>query len=255
MSRFRPLRAFRFAAGFPGMWPAVVVLLVTGCVSRPEPPPVPAGAPGEFTAAGRVYRDAAARGEPVYRLDDHGSMVRILVFRTGALARLGHNHAVTGRQIRGYAWLPVNGPARADLYLALATLIVDEPQAREAAGFTTGLTQEDRNGTYRNMLASLEAGHYPHVLLHVTLPMIGPMTPPIADRDTRTADVDLTLHGMTRRLTVPVQIVTAADGFRVTGTFRIRQTDYGIEPFSVFGGALAVRDELELNFDLGFIGY
>jgi len=251
MSPVRPLRTFLPAAGFFSLWPGAVMVIMIGCVSSPEPPPVPAGAPDEFTAAGRIYRAAAARGEPVYRLDDHGSMVRILVFRSGALARLGHNHAVTGRQIHGYAWLPANDPTRADLYLALATLIVDEPQAREAAGFATELTQEDRNGTYRNMLASLEAGRYPHVLLHVTVPMTG-LT---ADRDTRIADVDLTLHGMTRRLAVPVQSVTTGGGFRVTGTFRIRQTDYGIEPFSVFGGALAVRDDLELKFDLGFIGY
>jgi hypothetical protein len=236
------------ARGFVGAALVVAVLAATGCVTQPEPPPAPTAAPAEFDRVGRVYHDAADRGESVYRIDRGESVVQILVYRDGALARLGHDHAVTGRQIHGFAWLPTNGAARADLYLVVAELVVDDPDAREAAGFTTEPTAADRAGTYRNMLASLDAERYPYVLLYIALPTTG-LT---GGREARVTAVDLTLHGTTRRLVVPVSVVTTGAGFRVTGTFRIRQTDFGIKPFSVLGGALAVRDELELHFDLGF---
>ena len=234
-----------FTTGFVGVVLVAAVLAATGCVTQPEPPPAPTAAPAGFDGVERVYHDAAGRGEPVYRIDRGESVVQILVYRDGALARLGHDHAVTGRQIHGYAWLPTNGAARADLYLVVAELVVDDPDARETAGFTTEPTAADRDGTYRNMLASLDADRYPYVFLHVVVPTTGPP-------EARVTAVDLTLHGMTRRLAVPVNVVTTGDGFLVTGTFRIRQTDFGIKPFSVFGGALAVRDELELYFDLRF---
>ena len=219
-----------------------MVLVIPGCVTSPEPPPVatePAGFPDQD------YRDAGARGESVYRIDHDTSVVQILVYRTGVLARLGHDHAMTARNVQGYAWLPAEGGARADLYLTVAELVVDDPEARAAAGFTTEPSASDRDGTYHNMLLSLDADHYPLVHLHVTVATIDLS----GDRN---ATVDLTLHGTTRRLIVPAHIVTNSDGFRVTGMFQIRQTDFGITPFSVFGGALAVRDELVLHFDLGF---
>jgi hypothetical protein len=222
------------------------LLAATGCVTQPEPSPAPSAAPADFPE--RVYLDAAERGEPVYRVDRGDSVVQIHVYRAGALARLGHDHAVTGGRIHGYAWLPTGGSARSDLYLAVAELVVDDPDARQAAGFTSEPTADDRDGTYRNMLASLEADRYPFVLLHVAVPTFGSPD----DSDGRIAAVDLTLHGTMQRLLVPVTIVTTDSGFRVTGTFRVRQTDFGITPFSVFGGALAVRDELNLQFDLSF---
>ncbi len=229
---------------------AAALLTVTGCVTRPEPPPVAAGAPAIFPDA--LYRDAAARGEPVAVIDPDRSRVRILVYRDGALARLGHDHAVTSGPIRGYLWWRGDdGAGRADLYLILSELIVDAPEARAAAGLPDGPTAADIDGTRRNMLASLEADRYPQVWLQVSMPPAdtGELS------SARDAEVDLTWHGTKRRLAVPARIVADGDAWRVTGTFTLRQSDFGITPFSVLGGALAVRDELDLSFDLHFVEF
>jgi hypothetical protein len=37
---------------------------------------------------------------------------------------------------------------------------------------------------------------------------------------------------------------------RISGEFPLRQSDYGIEPFSFAGGALRLKDELKFNFEL-----
>ena len=37
---------------------------------------------------------------------------------------------------------------------------------------------------------------------------------------------------------------------RANGEFSVRQTDYGIKPVSVAGGALKLKDELKCSFDI-----
>ena len=34
------------------------------------------------------------------------------------------------------------------------------------------------------------------------------------------------------------------------GSFRVRQSDFGITPFSAAGGAIQVGDELDLSFEI-----
>jgi len=42
----------------------------------------------------------------------------------------------------------------------------------------------------------------------------------------------------------------APDRLRASGELTLRQTDYGIELVSVAGGALKVKDEVKVSFDL-----
>jgi len=60
----------------------------------------------------------------------------------------------------------------------------------------------------------------------------------------------LSLHGMTRPLDVPFHARADAPGYRVAGTVRFRQTDFGMVPFSRAGGAFSVDDEIQVDFEL-----
>ena len=60
----------------------------------------------------------------------------------------------------------------------------------------------------------------------------------------------LSLHGTTRPLDVPFQARADGPAYRVSGTARFHQTDYGITPFSSAGGTIAVDDEIRVEFDL-----
>ena len=55
-------------------------------------------------------------------------------------------------------------------------------------------------------------------------------------------------HGTTHALRVPVQIQTGADEIGVTGRLTLNQTDFGIKPLSVLGGAIQVQDSVNLRF-------
>jgi polyisoprenoid-binding protein YceI len=60
--------------------------------------------------------------------------------------------------------------------------------------------------------------------------------------------VMLTLHGQTRTLQVPAQVEADKQRMTVSGKLSFNQTDFGITPFSLFGGAIAVRDAVDLRF-------
>ena len=57
---------------------------------------------------------------------------------------------------------------------------------------------------------------------------------------------DLSLHGASRPLTF---LVVRRDG-RWRGTVSIRQRDFGIQPISIAGGTVRVKDELRVEFEI-----
>src|SRR6266851_10521583 len=125
---------------------ALVALMLAGC----GPPvrkraPAPAGPPADFPES--YYREAAAQGKPVFRVDPAESLIVIEVRRSGSLARLGHDHVVASHEVVGYV-APDEG--RADLYVALARLAVDEAALRAEAGFDTQPAGSDIEGTRAN---------------------------------------------------------------------------------------------------------
>lgn len=227
------------------MRPAVAwlpVLLLAACVAELKPvPPRPEAAPSGFPEA--AYR-AAARSGPVYRIDPGASQVVIYVYRAGALAKFGHDHVVASRDVHGYVFIPDNlADSRGDLYAPVATLSMDETELRKTAGFTTELSAKDIETTRRRMLgAVLEAEQYPYVQIHAG-PAAGALPRPMLG-------VDVTLHGVSRTLQVPVELVADGVQFSARGEFDLRQTDFGITPFSILNGALAVQDQIHVAFHL-----
>jgi len=59
----------------------------------------------------------------------------------------------------------------------------------------------------------------------------------------------LTIGGQTRPASVDVDLEPAADGLHAHGVVQIRQTDFGIKPYSALMGMLKVADQLEVAFD------
>jgi len=62
--------------------------------------------------------------------------------------------------------------------------------------------------------------------------------------------VAITLHGVTRTPALPLQLATGDNQITVTGRFVVDQTDFGITPYAILGGAIAVRNDVELRFQI-----
>jgi hypothetical protein len=209
--------------------------LLAGCAQVPRVV-APSAPPGEFPEA--FYLQALREGKPVFRVDSRESLVVIEVRRSGSLARLGHDHVVASHEVTGYV---APGEGRADLYIALARLAVDEPALRVEAGFETQPTESDIEGTRSNMLAKvLEADKFPFALIGITGAN--------AREKKATLAVAVTLHGRLRTLQAPAEIEADAEKMSVTGRLSFDQTDFGIAPYSLLGGAIAVKNGVDLRF-------
>lgn len=196
--------------------------------------PPPAAAPEADWRA--PYLQWQAAGQTVLRIDAQRSLITVLVRRAGPLARFGHDHVVAIRQFDGYV-----APARnrADFQFRLDQMTVDEAELRTQAGLAPQPSADAIAGTRRNMLARvLQADHFPLVHVHA-----------VRSDDDR-LQVDVTLHGVTRVLPMEARREADGDGLRVRGKATLKQTDFGLVPFAIMGGAMAVQDELELRFDL-----
>lgn len=205
------------------------LLLLAGCQSTPVSvdralPPVPA------------LPDA-----PVYRIDPHASELRVLVYRAGPLSGFGHDHVLVA---------PVNGVVHAGassnqsgfrIHVNVADFDVDPPAARAEEGEDADVSAEARDGTRENLLGKdvLDARHHPRIVIE-SVAMTGPRwNPAVRAR--------VTLRGVARDITFPAAVFERDDTLTVIANFPIVQSDFGMEPFSVLGGGLKVRDALDVR--------
>jgi len=195
-----------------------------------------AQAPMDFPEA--HYRQAEGLGKKILRVDSAQSLVVIIVHRAGVLAQLGHDHVIASHNLSGYISM---AEGQADLFVPLEQLVVDEPELRTEEGYNTQPSLEDIEATRRNMLKNtLDSERFPIVFIHIAR----------LDANRPALNVSITLHGITRTYEVQAQIEAVLSGIAVDGRMSFDQSDFGITPFSVLGGALQVQDKLDLRFHI-----
>ncbi len=177
-------------------------------------------------------------------LNAAASRIDIRVYRAGRLANLGHNHAIEVTGLTGELRRFADGAAVADLRFRPDALRIDDPAARARAGEGFEQVPDERAiaGTRRNMLGErvLDAGNWPVIRVLARVASL--------DVGAAEARVYFSLRGNGRLMQVPVRIENRNGAIRVQGRLDVRQSVFGMEPFSVFGGALAVRDTVEIEF-------
>lgn len=221
------------ALGFVG----VLIVLLAACASQvAETPRTGAPAPAELPEG--YYHQLAAQGTPVFRVDPAGSFVIVEVRRAGSLAQLGHDHVVVSHDVAGYLAPDTD---RADFLVPLEALVVDEPTLRTEAKFDTQPSAADIASTRRNMLERvLETNRYPAALIAVR--------GGLANHGPQPFRIAITLHGTTATVDALARVDRSPDEVTVTGAAALDQSRFGITPFSLLGGALAVRDRVDVRF-------
>ena len=220
----------------------VCASVVAGCGPRRVDAPPPAPAIDEPSAGAAI-----PLGATVYLVDADRSVVTLRVYRAGRLARLGHNHVITSANETGYAWTS-GAPANSgfEVRVAVNDLVVDDPAARAAAGpdFPATLNDAAREGTRRNMLRPevLDGERHPQIVVRADSLAGTWEQPKVAAR--------VTLKGQNRRIQVPLEILRESDAIVARGAFSILQSDFGITPFSIGGGAIQVADAVDVTFEI-----
>ncbi|MDM4768009.1 YceI family protein [Pelomonas sp. SE-A7] len=179
------------------------------------------------------------------------SHLRAYVFRAGPAARLGHNHVLTARPQEAQILMEPGraASARFQLGLKLDQLQLDDPALRAelGGGFARALDAEAIAGTRANMLGErgLQAERFPWLRMR-SLRLVG-------EAPRMAALVEIELHGQRREQWLALTISEADQGLKVSGRFVLHQTDFGLVPFNLLGGLLAVADEIVVEFELVLI--
>ena len=218
-----------------------LALLLAACAA-PRPRNATPQNPGESPAAPNL----PLRGE-VYRIDESRSELRILVYRAGPLAHLGHNHVMINRSIHGVVDLAKTAQeTKFSMEVPAAAFVVDDAQARSEEGpdFAAAVPDEAKSGTLHNMLSTslLDAEEFPMIAIK-SIAVAGAAY-------TLTATVAITVAGHESRADVPFTLRRDSDHLSAVGSLELRQTALGLTPFSLMLGALQVQDAMTVKFDI-----
>jgi polyisoprenoid-binding protein YceI len=161
-------------------------------------------------------------------IDGARSTVTVHVDKTGLFSALAHNHVIKAPIVSGS---------------------IDKERRSVALTFNPNdLKVADTEGSesdHQEIEATMKG---PTVLNAAQFPAIGFQSKrvDIAKPDSYQVSGDLKLHGQTREITFPV--VFSAGVYK--GSVRIKQSDFGITPVKVAGGAVRVKDEIEIDFEI-----
>jgi YceI-like protein len=186
-------------------------------------------------------------GAREFEVDPQASVVTMLVRRAGKLSGFGHVHVVTSDGETGRVWFGAAPDLSGfEVRVPVDAFVVDDPAARAAAGpeFAAKVPEDARAGTRRNMLGSdvLDAASYPEIVVS--------SAGPLDDTAPSKLKVRMVVRGAQLEREVPVTAHIGADLVSARGSFTVLQSELGIKPFSIVGGAIAVADEVEIHFDV-----
>ena len=229
----------------------VLALLLAACTA-PRPRNATPQNPGESPAAPNLPLHGKA-----YRIDESRSELRILVYRAGPLAHLGHNHVIVNRSIRGVVDLAETAEETEFLMeVPSAAFVVDDAQARSEEGpdFAAAVPDDAKSGTLHNMLSTslLDADEFPMITVKSIAVAGAPGTPrsDVPDAGTLTVTVAITVAGHESRVDVPFTLRRDSDHLSAVGSLELRQTALGLTPYSLMLGALQVQDAMTVKFNI-----
>lgn len=183
-----------------------------------------------------------------YSVDKHASEIKILVYKNGILSGLAHNHVIVIKKFTSnITWAKEDfTKSKIQLEIPIKEFIVDDSTYRNTEGenFKKEVTEDDRKEIYDTMLDAdhLYAEKFTEILVKID-GFSGKLPTP-------TADLEITLHGVTRKFDLPIYLQIGNDNIQANGELKILQTDFNIKPHSAVFGMIGIEDELTIKFNV-----
>ena len=172
---------------------------------------------------------ASAADSPVSRtIDTEKSVMTVRVFKSGLFSGFAHDHEISAPIEEGSF----------DQATASVQLKVD---ARKLRVVDKDVSDKDRAEIQQTMLGPkvLDSERFPEIRFRST------GVEDITDRKWLVRG-ELSVHGETR----PVSLEATEQNGHYRGTAELKQKDFGINPISLGGGTIKVKNELRVEFDI-----
>lgn len=173
-----------------------------------------------------------------YRIDARRGNFTVQAFAEGWLSFVGHNPTFAVRRYGGE--IRFAGSEKVDSMLIIAEA--------ESISLRDNVSEKDRaeieRATREDVLQIERFSEIVFVSKNVSLKQIP------GGRFSVAASGFLSLHGETREQTIEAQAVIDNGSIHASGEFKLRQSDFNIEPVKALGGTLKVKDEVKISFDI-----
>ncbi len=187
-----------------------------------------------------VAATAVAPATVTYTLDASRSKFMAHADRSGLLWFKGHDHHLAASEFSGEVSITPQTITPASL-----RLVVKAASLHETGSAFTEPQKQIINKELREIV--LHPDQYPDITFqstNVTAKASG------ANRYEVKIDGNLTLHGVTRRVTIPVVVTLNGNELRAVGEFDIDREDFKVKATSAFHGLVRVSNEIEFEFDI-----
>jgi polyisoprenoid-binding protein YceI len=161
--------------------------------------------------------------------------------KTGIFSAFAHNHEIGVKSFSGRVVVPAAGAGGGSLEMEVdaPSLVVLDKEPSE----------EDKKKIFNSMHNEvLESAKYQKIAFKSV--SVSDVKQTGSDAYSFVVNGDLSLHGVTKRIAVPVAATVTPQHLRATGKYTLKQTDYGIKPYSAAGGSIKVKDEVVVNFNI-----
>lgn len=171
----------------------------------------------------------ASQAQQAQSIDAEHSKMTVYVYKQGLFSFLADNHIIEAPIARGSY----------DADRGSIEVVVDVSKMRV---LDPRLADGKRASVQSNMLGPqvLDVAKYPTIAFQSTSVHAEPS-------GTLTVVGNLQLHGQTHSITFQAKSEGAG---RYTGSATVRQTAYGITPIKIAGGAVSVKDDVRIDFDI-----
>jgi len=182
-------------------------------------------------------RPLGAQQSNAYRLDAKESKIEIHLFKGGFLSSLGDNHIISLTHFSGSANLSPKIPWKADLSGDATSLEVIDPWG----------SPSERKEVQDTMLGpqQLDVSHFPSIELHSRS-----FDDPTGQDTTWHLVADVKLHGVTRKTEFSLDCHDTGDRLLIRGEKMFKLTDFNIQPFSTAFGAVKVKNDFEVTYNI-----
>jgi polyisoprenoid-binding protein YceI len=180
----------------------------------------------------------ADAADATYAVDMGQSSVVVHVGKAGLFSFAGHEHVVRAPRLHGEILAAADDLSRSRVTLTFETAALRVEEKGEPAG--------DAPKVQEAMLGPrvLDASRFPTVTFRSRT-----VTGKTAAQGAYGLEItgDLSLHGVTRSVVLPLRVEVSGDALRASGHLVLRQTEYGITPVTV-AGVVKVKDELTIDY-------
>ena len=168
--------------------------------------------------------------------------------------RLGHEHGVEGRVKSGHLNLEATENS-GEIVFDMQSFKADTDVARKHVGLEGTTDAQEQTEVTQTMTGKGVLDVKQHPTATFTVASSKRLEVKSADGHPQYELAgEFNLHGKKQPLTVTAAAVAEKDGKQhLSGQFTIKQTDFGIKPYSAVGGLVSVKDELKIFGELWIV--